>query len=215
MKDLVHIERIRFLDEGKQFAAQLKLVFKGQRLGTDDEVRAITRTSLTPVPVVRDKTAPDTCFVNNTWGEGVFVAVKQGNKRFAGWPETDDPELFQITEDFVFRQRDYYNEKKVLGVYRPPNSKDVLALVSLRRRVPPNALPLTGERDPETGKFMEFFRLSIWRWRYDEEETNMILVKRGTFFRERLEVEDDTPHAAVSRELWTVSKGEDGFTVGE
>ncbi len=213
LDDLVYVTNIRFLDEPAKFAAETKIRFSGLPLGPADEVRAITGTSLTPVPVLRDEKDPNLFTVSQTYGEDIFLAVKRNGTLFAGWPQTNDPALFAVANDFLQRHRDFYNEKKLLGVIKVPNSRNVLMLVSLRRRIPENAFKLTAEKDPETGEFIEAFRFSVWRWRYDPAEPNMILASRGTFFRTILKLGKATPSTAIDETLWNPAKDPDGTIV--
>jgi len=50
---------------------------------------------------------------------------------------------------------------------------------------------------------VEPWRLSIWRWKYDKANQEMILSARGTFFRVILLPTDPTPEVVISEKLWS------------
>ena len=62
---------------------------------------------------------------------------------------------------------------------------------------------------------MEFFRLSIWRWRHDKQTDEMIMISRGTFFRKRLKTTDATPHAEITPQLWIADGYGQHITLGK
>jgi hypothetical protein len=112
--------------------------------------------------------------------------------------------------------RDYFTDRKVLGILPNAGGTEVLALVSLRRRVPANAYK--GECAPEfdeKGQPMEFFRVSVWLWKRDPKAGHMILAKRGSFFRVRVDVKAPTPTVEVAPDLWPIVLEGDRVTVGK
>jgi len=215
LDDLVYVSRIKMLDEGKHIAAKVTAKFTGISLGPEDTAQAVTRDSLTPVPTSRG-TAGNTCIVESTFGEDFYLAVKQGDKYVVGWPREQDKKLRATAEDHVKRQRDFYNDKTLLGVYKVPNKNEVLTLVNLRRRVAPTHFgKIGGEWDSKLGTVVEPWRLSIWRWKYDPQHNELILSARGTFFRIIFLPEDPTPTVLVSEELWKMQRNGDTVIVGQ
>lgn len=214
MAELLYITRIRMLDEGTNIAARLDIHLRECKLAEKDELAAITREALESVPV----TATDKqgwYKVGSTFGENVFLAARKGNKYVVGWPAegTEATKLFKSVDKHVQEIRDYFDERKLLGIIPNESGSRVLALVALRRHVPKNAALAGGEFD-EQRKPMEFFRLSVWLWKRDPSTDTMILSKRGSFFRVRIEAGSKTPEAEVTQELWPIVQNGQQLTVG-
>ncbi|MGD0092491.1 MAG: hypothetical protein ABSE73_21460 [Planctomycetota bacterium] len=214
LEDLVYVSRIRMLDEGREIPAKTCLEL-ASKLGPDDIISVMTSDSLEAVPI-KPGDKPGRYEVSATLGESVLVGAKKGEKYVAGWPTegTQKTPLFEEVEKKVMTFRDYYNERKMLGVMSNEDGTRILCLVSLRRRVPANADPTSGEFDAD-GKKMEFFRLSIWQWKRDVNTKEMLLQRRGSFFRVRVDAEKPTPPAEVAPELWPVVNKNGVLAVGK
>jgi len=225
LDELVYVQRIKLLDEGKSIAAKVTVKFTDMRFGPEDAVQAVTKESLTPIPTKMTEN-DDTCLVESAFGEEFYLAARKDGKYIVGWPQEQDKKLFAVAHDHIKRQRDFYNEKKLLGVLAPAsdkrglaskNDKEMLTLVSLRRKVAPTHFgEIGGEWDRELGTVVdpvrsktatsngvEPWRLSIWRWKYDKANQEMILSARGTFFRVILLPDDPTPEVFISEKLWS------------
>ena len=214
LEDLVYINKIKMLDEGKDIAANITVKFAGMTFGPNDLVQAVTRDSLTPVPTERGD-GSDTFVVKSTFGEDFYLAVRKDGKYHVGWPASQDEKLFALARDHVERQRDFYNDKKLLGVMKSKNGLEVLTLVNLRRRfAPTNFGDIGGEWDRELGRIVEPWRLSIWRWKYDQANQELLLSSRGTFFRFIFLPEAPTPEAVISEELWQTQRDNDTVYIG-
>lgn len=215
MDDLVYVTKIKMLDEGKDIAANITVKFAEMTFEPNDVVQAVTRDSLTPVPTERSGD-PGTFIVKSTFGEDFYLAVKKDEKCFVGWLRTEDRKLFAVAESHVKRQRDFYNDKKLLGVMKSKDGKEVLTLLNLRRRfAPTNFGSIGGEWDKELGTIVEPWRLSIWRWKYDPVNQDMLLSARGTFFRLIFLPEHPTPEAEISNELWQTRRENNTVIVGK
>jgi hypothetical protein len=224
LDELVYISRIKLLDEGKNIEAKVNVKFSEMRFGPEDAVQAVTKESLTPIPTKMTE-KDDTCIVESAFGEEFYLAARKGGEYVVGWPppETNwgrpkeqNKKLFAIAEDHIKRQRDFYNDKKLLGVTFGKDSKEVLSLVSLRRKVAPTHFgEIGGEWDRELGTVVEPWRLSIWRWKYDRRNQELILSSRGTFFRVILLPENPTPEVVISEKLWELKKDGDTVIVGQ
>jgi hypothetical protein len=202
------------LNDGKDIAANITVKFAGMTFGPNDLVQALTRDSLTPVPTERGD-GPDTFVVKSTFGEDFYLAVRKDGKYHVGWPASRDEKLFALARDHIERQRDFYNDKKLLGVMKSKDGREVLTLVNLRRRfAPTNFGDIGGEWDRELGRIVEPWRLSIWRWKYDQANQELLLSSRGTFFRFIFLPEDPTPEAVISEELWQTQRDNDTVYVG-
>jgi hypothetical protein len=215
LDELIYVTRIKMLDEGKDIAADVTVKFTGMTFEPNDAVQAVTRDSLTPVPTERGD-SPNTFVVKSAFGEDFYVAVKKDAKYLVGWPANNDAKLFALANDYVQRQRDFYNDKKLLGVMKSKDGSEVLTLVNLRRRfAPTNFGDIGGEWDKELGRIVEPWRLSIWRWKYDAANQELLLSSRGTFFRVIFLPEDPTPQAEICEELWRTRRDNNTVYVGE
>ena len=213
LDDLVYVEHVRMLDQHKDMAAQVEVKLTGVRLGAKDAVQALTRESMTPVPT--RITGADTCVVASTFGEDLYLALRQDGKYVVGWPAQKDVELFALAQDHLRRARDFYNERQLLGAFLSPDGREVLTLVNLRRRVAPtNFGEIGGEWDKELGALVEPWRLSLWRWKYDRQNRELALATRGTFFRLIFLPKDPTPQVELSESLWRMQRQGDTVIVG-
>jgi len=224
LDELVYVNRIKLLDEGKDIAAKVTVKFTDMRFGPKDAVQAVTKESLTPIPTKMTE-SDDTCVVESAFGEDFYLAVRKDGKYIVGWPppatsggrpKEQDKQLFALARDHIKRQRDFYNDKKLLGVFQIEGSNEVLTLVSLRRKVAPTHFgEIGGEWDRELGTVVEPWRLSIWRWKYDKANQELILSSRGTFFRIILLPENPTPEVVISEKLWELQRKDDTVIVGQ
>ena len=214
LEDLIYVTKIMMLDEGQDIASDVTVKFAGMTFGPEDAVQAVTRDSLTPVPTERGEES-DTFIVKSAFGEDFYLAAKKDGKYLVGWPEQQDNQLFALAEDYVKRQRDFYNDKKLLGVMKSKDGREVLTLLNLRRRfAPTNFGEIGGEWDRERGCIVEPWRLSIWRWKYNQADRELLLSSRGTFFRVIFLPKEPTPEAVISEELWSMQREKDTVLVG-
>ena len=214
LDELVYISRIKLLDEGKKISAEVNVKFNDMRFSWEDELQAVTKESLTPIPTIMEN--ENTFIVESAFGEEFYLAARKDGKYIVGWPREQDKKLFEVAKDHIKRQRDFYNDKKLLGVTRSKSGKEVLTLVSLRRKVAPTHFgKIGGEWDRELGTVVEPWRLSIWRWKYDRINKELVLSARGTFFRIILLPENPTPEVVISGKLWELKRKDDGVFVGK
>jgi hypothetical protein len=215
LDELVYVRRIKLLDEGKNIAAKVTVKFADMRFGPEDAIQAVTKESLTPIPT-KITESNDTCVVGSTFGEEFYLAVRKDGKYIVGWPKEQNKKLFAIARDHIKRQRDFYNSKELLGVLASKDGREVLTLVSLRRKVAPTHFgEIGGEWDRELGTVVEPWRLSIWRWKYDRVNQELILSARGTFFRVIFLPENPTPEVVISEKLWELQQKDDTVIVGQ
>ena len=218
LSDLVYVEHIKMLDEGRKIEKSLDIEFLSLDPDSMGDLRAITRETLTSVPV-KAAERDGKLKVFSTLGENVFLATRIGDRYVAGWPEegTKRTELFEAVEKEFMELVDYYNERELLGILPLDGGRRVLTLAKLRRQAPAGAyrgMPGFFEVDGN-GELMEFFRLSVWLWNRDLETGNMVLVDRGSFYRQRLHAEAKTPEMGICPDLWPVVKKDGKIIVGK
>ena len=216
--DLIYVKRIRMLDEGTQIEKSLGVELLAIDPGSVSDLKAVTQKSLTTVPV-KAGAGNKQIEVQSTLGENIFLAARIGDRYVAGWPaEGAKPtELFKSIETEMQKKEDYYNERKLLGILPSADGRQVLSLLSLRRRVPADSATYRGGRfefDTD-GKKMEFFRLSIWRWSRDPETGSIALADRVSFYRMRIDEKADTPPAGICPDLWPIVKADGKILVGK
>ena len=222
MDDLVHVKRIKMLDEGDQFARNMEVDFQSFQFDSASEVQAMTQGTLSKV-VVRKDADDGKIRVHSTLGENVFLAAQVNGKWVAGWPAegTKRTDLFKSVETEVLKVQDYYTEKKMLGLISEDRDRKITVLVRLRRDIPDPEFALAwakgvggGFEMDGNGELMEFYRLSIWRFVRDNETGKMTLIDRGTFCRTRIKLEEDTPEMGIAPDLWPVVMKDGKLIVG-
>jgi len=208
------VTKIRIKNAGRQVASRMPLVIPGLELGAGGEVLALTAETLAPVPV-KPLDRPGHYEVERTMGEKVFLAARIGDTYVAGWPEEGARRnnLFREVEIHLKKIKDWYNERKLLGIMVDETGSVVHCLVSLRRQCPENAAFASGGNYDADGA-IEHFRLSIWRWKRNPENGEMALSKRGSFCRDRVSPHAETPWAEISSGLWPVVSGDGKMVVG-
>jgi len=214
LDDIVYVRMIKLLDEGKHIASETEVKFTDMRFGPKDAVQAVTRESLTPIPT--KITGNDTCVVESAFGEEFYLAARKDGRYIVGWPSEQNKEMFALAQDHLKRHRDFYNDKQLLGVLQSKNGSEVLTLVNLRRKVAPTHFgKIGGEWDKELKTVVEPWRLSIWRWKYDKLNKELVLSSRGTFFRVIFLPKDPTPEVIISEKLWQLQQKNDTVIVGQ
>ena len=218
LEDLVYLKHIQMLDEGEKIKDSVDIELLALDPKSVGELKAITQRTLTSVLVKAGE--PDgNPKVFSTLGENIFLAAKIGDRYVAGWPEegTQRTELFKAVEEEFLKTVDYYNERKMLGILPLKGGRRILVLAKLRRQVPAHAyrnLPGWFEVDAE-GNDMEFFRLSVWMYNRDLETGNMVLMSRGSFYRQRLDAEAITPEMGICPDLWPIVQKDGKILVGK
>ena len=229
LDDLVHVQRIKMLDEGAAFARDMAVDFRSFNVASADAesgIRAMTQDTLSRVVVKND--ADGKPRVHSSLGENVFLAAQVDGKWVAGWPAegTKRTDLFKSVESELLKVQDYYTEKKLLGIISEDRDRKITALVRLRRDIPDPEFALAWAKGTawgpnsrnfemdENGELMEFYRLSIWRFVRDNESGRMTLLDRGTFVRTRIKLEEDTPEMGIAPDLWPVVMKDGKLIVG-
>ena len=151
------------------------------------------------------------------FGPGGLAPAKHGNE----WGLIDTAGKWVAAPQY--NRLDGYNDDgfayfvKVYGKtgYLSADGREVLTLVNLRRRFAPTHFgSIGGEWDKELNTIVEPWRLSIWSWKYDPVNEDMLLAGRGTFFRRIFLPEHPTPEAGISDELWQSRREGNTLIVG-
>jgi len=207
LDDLVYLRKIKILNKNTKFIKDITVTADNLIFTKDDEFAVVLKKSLIPLSGrFKDK---HSFTVTGTLGESFYTAVYQNTKGIytVAWPGQNDANLFDLTNDHLQRQRDFYNDKILLGVINIPHSNEVLSLVNLRRRHAPTHFgKIGGEWDSKIGSIVEPWRLSIWRWKLNKDTKELMLTGRGTFFRKILLPKTPTPGVITSSELWQALK---------
>ena len=202
------------LDEGKKLPLTGRWIEHATDPDAMGELKAITKETLSRVKVERDE-KDGSLNVLSTLGENVFLATRVGDRYLVGWPKegTEKNDMFVSVENQLKQVQDYYNEKELIGIIPQDGGKRVFALVKLRRKIknPEGALEWALATGPNVfeaigGELAEFFRLSVWLFHRDPDSGDVALVDRGTFFRVRVGLTEDTPEMGVTADLWPVVK---------
>lgn len=211
LDDLVSITHIRLPATGDAGPSRLPLELPAGVVHEGDAVTALVRTSLESVPVT---TGAEGLSVRGTLGENILVAIHRADGSVdVGWPEPTpaDADLRGMIEKAVSLQPDYYDERRLLGVVRDGPSR-ALALVSLRRTGRDTNDTLLSMR--ENSDTRPTARASVWMFRIDETGQRVALVRRGTFVRQKIELDDPTPPVRLLPALWPSVRDKDRITVG-
>ena len=211
LDDLAYITLIRLPAGENAGPSQLPLELPAGLVRDGDRVTALVRTSLESVPVTAEAGG---LTVRGTLGENILVAIHRADGGVdVGWPEPApaDADLRAVIEKAVALQPDYYDERRLLGVVRDGPSR-VLALVSLRRTGRDTNDTLLSLR--ENSDTRPTARASVWMYRLDEASQRVALVRRGTFVRQKIELDDPTPLIRPTPALWPSVRDSDRITVG-
>ncbi|MCX7412730.1 MAG: hypothetical protein NTW36_04720 [Planctomycetia bacterium] len=212
LDDLSYVTHIRLPAVADAGPSRLPLKLPAEVVRDGDTVTALVQTSLESVPVTSEGSGLS---VRGTLGENILVAIHRADGSVdVGWPEPmpADADLRAVIEKAVSLQPDYYDERRLLGVVRDGPSR-VLALVSLRRTGRDTNDTLLSMR--ENSDTRPTARASVWMFRIDETGQRVALVRRGTFVRQKIELDDPTPTVRPLPALWPSVRDKDRITVGQ
>ncbi len=202
LDDLVYITCIKFIDPANVFSEFDNFTLNNFKLKNNDKCFAVTQRSLTPVPAAIDLAA-NSVSVRSALGENVFLAIVRDGNYLVGFPSKGPQDLFQLTQEHLARVKDFYNDRSLIAVMISDSGNELYSLVNLRRRyAETNFGDIGGEWDNASGGIVEPWRLSIWRWRYDKQNNELVLTARGTFNRLIFKPGDKTPRVKIEENLW-------------
>jgi hypothetical protein len=187
MQSLVYPTRIVFRDETVQVEKSVRL-----QLGMKGVVVALTRGALVRLEAKGD-------VLPSPLGAEIFVAVKDGEKITVGWPAENDAKFLKLVQEALPNVRDFFDDQKLLGVWRDPVSGDVYSAMMLERK---GQTTLNAEKSQP-------WRCEVWRWKYEPDDNRLMIAGRGYFFRGIIARGAKAPVVVVSPELWKPKRAED------
>ncbi len=178
--------RIVFNDVGE--AEPLTRVHAQLSDGSADEVAAITRDSLVVLTVQTDRTQPQAFDIVAPLEAHFFLALRRQQVLIAGWP-ANDAALMTRMSTALSDTKDFFDDKRLLGVWRPEGSNSIYTLVLLYRQ---------GEI---TNADQKPWHLEVLRWKTNDED-RLMLAARGTLLRGIATNAADLPDVRLSAGLW-------------
>jgi hypothetical protein len=191
LDDLVYPTRVVFTDRAA--IAQESSLFDLTALGAKSAatLSAVHRESLKPLEV-HPGARPGAFRVASPLGEGLFLALREGNRVLVGWPHGDpgSAELREQAWKAMAEAQNFFTVRHLLGAWADESGTHLCALVTL------------GREKPE--KWAGFpWCLSVWRWDYDKKTGSVRQPpEEGLLLRIVDAQKEPPPEAILSAELW-------------
>lgn len=186
--DLVYPTRIAFVDAAREMTADAGFEIRREDGKRIVDVCAVTYPSLVRIKAQRSN--GHTFRLTRRLEPRLFLATLSDDAIHIGWPE-NDPELFANISNAMHHVREFFDEQRLIGVYREDHADDVYALVMLFRR----------GKTSLAAKHSQPWRLGLWRWKYEAEKEPM-LAARSYFFRGIEAKGGEPPPVRACSELW-------------
>ncbi len=194
LESLVYPLSVRFEDPAGASNRMARLTLKPEPVPADTALCALTKGSLVRLPGKR-KGGDGPFLIDAPLGAPLFVAVKNGDALRVGWTNAASPEVDAAIRQAVADARDFFDQRRVMGVWQAPGEDDVYALVDLVR-----AGHTTLEADQS-----QPWRLEVWRFKMEPESRKLMIAARNWFFRGITEKNSPRPPATVDNTLtWAV-----------
>ena len=148
--------------------------------------------------------APGEFTLASPLGRDLIIGIKIGDSIVVGWPKDVDSKFRTIIETNIVNSEDFYDDRKLLGVYYDEPNTDIYSVFMLHRQ----------GKTTMDGKKTQPWRLVIQRWKYDPETTRVLLSGRGYLFRGILEKGIAPPPVTLSDKLWKPKKQGDVWVMG-
>lgn len=182
---LVFPARIRFSDQPLASASATKIEIAGSE---NVELSVLTRDGLAVLDSV--KTAPGAFTIEPALGAGMFLAIRMKDGIQVGWPPGGDAALTQQLVAALKDANDFFDERLVIGVWRPEGGTDAFTVLRLARR---------GEVVDSPTKP---WGVEIWRWHIEDNGGRVMLAGRGKLFRGMAASPTEVPEVTLSTSLW-------------
>ncbi|MDD2708236.1 MAG: hypothetical protein PHV34_09525 [Verrucomicrobiae bacterium] len=125
-------------------------------------------------------------------GAQLLVAVSQGDTITVGWPKYANPSLEELTRKTIGLAADFYDDRRLVGLFTENNDEDVYSVVMLKRKA----------KTTHAGAVGPPWTLDIWHWKYDAGAGKLTLSTRGYCFTGRITEKHPEPRIVLSEELW-------------
>ncbi|MDP6355189.1 MAG: hypothetical protein QF473_08825 [Planctomycetota bacterium] len=201
---LVYPNVIRFHEDARSTAADLRIVFRYPELEEGAELAALTHGALARLAARKTEMAGE-YLLPSPLGHEFFVGARSGSQIVVGWPEQKQEKLFKRVTEALEITKDFFDSRTLIGVYQADPKADVYALVMLTR---------TGKTTLGRAKSQPW-RVAILRWKYQRDEDRLMLAGRGFFFRGITGSADNIPEIAISEKLWRKRQKGETILIGE
>jgi hypothetical protein len=203
MRSLLYPTRVRFNDAAAKGVTLTRLRLATPGLGAVGELVALSRGPLdrmeaSPAAVAGEYLVPP------SFGGDAFLAVRSGQKIVVGWPEPSDAPLAALVRTSLTESEDFFDDRKVLGVWRDATNSAVYSLILAARK---GATTLPGSRSQP-------WRLEVYRWKQDGAAQRLMLAGRGYFFRDIGGKNEAVPPVQLSAKLWRMRRDGDTWVAG-
>lgn len=199
---LVYPARVAFADAADAGERASVLAFAGPDAPAGAAVAALTIGGLARLPA---RAGTGSAYrLPPALGEDVFVAALRDTRVSVGWPADPAPALFASVSNALALAKDFFDEKRLLGVYRPAGDDTVYALVLLARR----GATTLGEARSQP------WQVAVLRWKTDDADGRLMLCGRGYFFRDIASRGAAGPGVVRRPDWWPARRSGDNWTVG-
>ncbi len=201
---LVFPARIRFSDGAGSAEETIRLQVRLPGLTDRSRVAALTWGALLTLEG-RTGDATGEYRLPSPLGRDFILGVQTGNRIVVGWPERADASFTALVQTNLAGTEDFFDDRKLLGVFYDAPNQDIYSLLMLARR---------GQTTLDAAKSQPW-RLVVLRWKYDPESGRVLLARRGYLFR-GLEGKAETPPAVtLSDKLWRPKRQGEVWVAGE
>jgi hypothetical protein len=198
LESLVYPLSIRFDDPAGASNRMARLTLKPDPANA--ALCALTKGSLVRLPGNR-QAGSDPFLIDAPLGAPLFVAVQNGDNLRVAWTNAASPEVDAAIRQAVADARDFFDQRRVMGVWQAPGEDDVYALVDLVR----------AGQTTLGGNQTQPWRLEIWRFKMEPDSRKLMLAARNWFFRGITAPGKPRPPATTDNTLtWTVDESPAG-----
>jgi len=156
--------------------------------GPADELAVIARDSLAVLTVQAEAKTPGTFAIAAPLESRFFLAVRRGQVLIAGWPANDAALMARMTAALA-DTKDFFDDKRLLGAWRPEGSNSIYTLLLLYRQ----GVITNDDQKP--------WHLEVLRWKTNDEQ-RLMLAARGTLLRGIATNAAELPTVRLSAGLW-------------
>lgn len=190
LDDLVYPTRVVFTDQAP-IAQESHLLDLSAWASTSATLSAVRRESLKTLEVHSGE-KPGTFRVVSPLGEGLFLALLDGNRVLAGWPDANagSEELRAQAGKAMAEAKNFFTVRRLLGAWVDESGTHLCVLVTLGR-----------EKPEQWAGFP--WRLSVWRWHYDKKTGSVQQPPEEGLLLRIVDVQKEPPPEVIlSADLW-------------